>query len=184
VSVDSLATLIPRPLRTWYATEHGRKMVRYAMVSVVAVPVGEAGILVGHSALGMSPGWAGLFGNACGAVPSYYLNRSWVWGKSGRSHLMKEIVPFWAITVIGVAFAAWVVGLAGTYASHHHWHGASESALLLVANLAAFAVLWVGKYILFNTVLFKPTHHDGSPHTHAEEHEAGLAGAAGTPELG
>lgn len=178
----NLSQLVPAPARRWYETEHGRKMVRYSMVSVVAVPVGEAGILVGHSLLGMSPGWAGLFGNACGAVPSYYLNRTWVWGKNGRSHLMKEIVPFWVITVIGVAFAAWVVHLAGNYSSAHHWQGAGVSVLLLLANLAAFGVLWVGKYILFNTVLFKTTHPDDGPHTAAEHHEAGVAGAAGSPE--
>ena len=182
MDTSSLTRALPAPVRTWYGTEHGRKMVRYSMVSVVAVPVGEIGILIGLVVFGMSAGWAGLFGNACGSVPSYYLNRTWVWGKNGRSHLMKEIVPFWIITVIGVLFAGWVVHLAGTWTTRHHWNGLGKSVLLLSANLAAFGVLWVGKYILFNKVLFKATH-DSAPHSHAEEHEAGLAGAAGAPEI-
>src|ERR1700694_3386854 len=95
VNVASLERLLPAPVRTWYRSEHGQKMVRYAMVSVVAVPVGEIGIFIGLVLLGLTPGWAAVFGNSWAAIPSYYLNRTWVWGKSGRSHLMKEIAPFW-----------------------------------------------------------------------------------------
>jgi len=175
---------VPAPLRSWYDTPGGRKKVRYAMVSVVAVPVGEVGILLGLVVFAMSAGWANVFGNSLGAIPSYYLNRTWVWGKGGRSHLMKEIVPFWVITIIGVLFAGWVGHVVGGWAKDHHWGGLGRVVLLLAANLAAFGVLWVAKYVLFNKVLFKVQHvHDG-PHTHAEATEAGLAGAAGAPDLG
>ena len=158
-------------------------MVRYSMVSVVAVPVGEVGIAIGLL-FGLAPGWAAVFGNSLAAVPSYYLNRTWVWGKSGRSHLMKEILPFWTITVLGIAFAGWVGHAVGNWAKDNDVVGLERALLLLAANAAAFGVFWVGKYIFFNTVLFRVQHHDdGLPHSHAEAHEAGLAGAAGAPEL-
>ena len=173
---------MPAPFRRWYATEHGRKMTRYAMVSIVSVPVGLAGIPLGL-ALGLTPGWALVFGNTLGAVPSYWLNRSWVWGKGGRSHLVKEILPFWIISLVGVAFSGWFGHIAGTYAHHHHIKGAGLAALLDGANLAAFGILWVAKYIIFNQVLFAVTHHDGATHGHDEQTEAGLAGTAGSPEL-
>jgi putative flippase GtrA len=176
--------LAPAPLRRWYDTEHGRKMTRYAMVSVVAVPVGEVGILIGLYGLSLTAGWANVFGNSLGAIPSYYLNRTWVWGKGGRSHLLKEILPFWLITLIGVAFGGWFGHLGGVYARHHHITGSVRAGLLLAANLLAFAILWVGKYVFFNKVLFAVQHHhDGAPHTHEEQEEAGMAGAAGAPEL-
>ena len=176
--------LLPGPFRRWYDTEHGRKMTRYAMVSGVAVPVGEIGILVGLKGLHLTAGWANVFGNSIGAVPSYYLNRSWVWGKGGRSHVLKEITPFWVITLVGVVFGGWFGHLGGTYARHHHITGNARVLLLLAANLVAFAILWVGKYVFFNRVLFAVTHHDGLAHTHEERAEAGVAGAAGDPELG
>ena len=176
--------LLPAPFRRWYATPHGRRMTRYAMVSGVAVPVGEIGILIGLKALALTAGWANVFGNSLGAIPSYYLNRSWVWGKGGRSHLLKEILPFWVITIIGVIFGGWFGHLGGEYARHHRITGNTRVVLLLAANLAAFAILWVAKYIFFNRVLFVVQHHhDASPPTHDEQAEAGLAGAAGTPEL-
>jgi putative flippase GtrA len=158
-------------------------MTRYAMVSVVAVPVGELGIVIGLGVLSLSPGWAAVFGNSMGAIPSYYLNRTWVWGKGGRSHLVKEILPFWVISLIGVLFGGWFGSLGGTYAKHHHITGNVKVVLLLSANLLAFAILWVGKYIIFNKVLFGVVHHDGAVHPHSEHTEAGLAGAAGAPEL-
>ncbi|HEX2117654.1 MAG TPA: hypothetical protein VHF91_00595, partial [Acidimicrobiales bacterium] len=37
----------------------------------------------------------------------YYLNRKWAWGKKGKSHLMKEIVPFWSLALLGLIFSTW-----------------------------------------------------------------------------
>ena len=176
--------VLPAPFRRWYATEHGRKMTRYAMVSGVSVPVGEIGIFLGLKALHLTAGWANVFGNALGSIPSYYLNRTWVWGKGGRSHLLKEIGPFWIITLLGVAFGGWFGHLGGNYGHHHHITGTAYTLLILSSNLVAFAILWVAKYVFFNKVLFAVQHHDDpGPHSHAEHTEAGVAGAAGAPEL-
>ncbi len=41
------------------------------------------------------------------AIPSYFLNRAWAWGKSGRSHLLKEVVPFWAMAFLGFVVSTW-----------------------------------------------------------------------------
>ena len=180
----SLSSIVPARAWDWYQTPDGRKMVRYSMVSVVAVPVGLLGLAIGLEVFGMSPGWAGVFGACVGAVPSYYLNRSWVWGKTGKSHLMKEIVPFWLISLVGVLFSGWIEALAGHWTKAHGIEGLARLVLLLAANVAGFGVLWAAKYMLFNKVLFVVQHaHDAQPHTHAEEIEAGLAGAAGAPEL-
>ena len=50
-------------------------------------------------------GPSAIFANAVATFPSYWLNRRWAWGKSGRSHFMKEIVPFWAMSAAGIAFS-------------------------------------------------------------------------------
>ena len=181
--MDRLVGFAPTKVQTWYATPDGRKMTRYAMVSVVAVPVGEIGVAFGLVALSLTAGWANIFGNSVAAIPSYYLNRTWVWGKGGRSHWVKEILPFWVITLLGVLLAGWVGHLGGRYAHDHHWGGTARVILLLAANLAAFGVFWVAKYIFFNKVLFAVRHHHGDqPPSHTAATEAGLAGAAGAPE--
>jgi putative flippase GtrA len=159
-------------------------MFRYTMVSVVAVPVGLIFDILALDVLKWSPGWSGIFGAGFGAVPSYYLNRSWAWGKTGRSHVWKEIVPFWAIALVSTLFAGWTQRTAGNWVKRHDIIGLERQVIILGAYLFGFGVLWIVKYVIFNTVLFKVQHaHDGLAHTHAEAREAGFAGAAGVPEL-
>jgi putative flippase GtrA len=169
--------------RRWYDTPDGKKMVRYTMVSVVAVPVGEVGYLVALQIFGWAPISAGVFGAAFGAIPSYHLNRKWAWGKGGKSHWGKEIIPFWTIAAISAAFSGFTQDVAAGYVKRHHILSLERLTILNGAFLGGFAVLWVIKYIIFNKVLFNVAHHDGQSHTHTEHIEAGLAGAAGAPEL-
>jgi len=151
--------LAPQVAQDWYATPHGKKMVRYTAVSVVAVPVGLAFDVLALDGFGWSPGWSGVFGAAFGAIPSYYLNRSWAWGKTGKSHLWREIVPFWVIAVIGVIFAGWTQNLAGHYVKHHDITGLVRQVVILGAYLAGFGVLWLAKFVIFNKFLFTVDHH-------------------------
>jgi putative flippase GtrA len=148
----------------WYGTPQGRRMVRYTLVSAVAVPVGSVFYLVALQLFGWSPGWSGVFGASAGAVPSYYLNRSWAWGKTGKSHLWKEVLPFWVLALIGVLFSGWTQSLASHFVKHHGIHDLSRVVILYAAYIGGFGVLWIGKYFIFNKVLFVVGHH----HPHAD----------------
>ena len=53
---------------------------------------------------------------AVATVPSYYLNRCWAWGRRGRSHLWKEVVPFWVIAFAGLALSTWAADLGSALA--------------------------------------------------------------------
>jgi putative flippase GtrA len=152
----------PGSLERWYATADGRKKVRYALVSVVAVPIGTAAVAVFNVA-GLTAGWSAVFGNSVGAVPSYLLNRYWVWGKTGTNRLFSEILPFWIITLVGIAFSLLIAHEAGRVTRDHGIGGVVRILILLVANVAGFGILWVAKYIIFNKLLFVVPHHDVSP---------------------
>ena len=105
-------------------------------------------------------------------MPSYELNRKWAWGKSGPSHLWKEVVPFWALAFLGLAFSEWAVVVAGHWARDHHLVRVARSALVNAAALGAFGVLWVGKFVIFNKVLF--AHHE-------QDLDAAFDGRTGLP---
>jgi putative flippase GtrA len=150
--VDRIFGAVPG-VGPWYETPEGRKKVRYALVSVVAVPVGEFGVLIFNVA-GLTAVVSALLGNSLGAIPSYVLNRYWVWGKTEKNNLLTEILPFWIITLIGILFSLYTAHVAGQFTKHHHITSVLRLVILLVANLAAFGILWVAKYILFNKVLF------------------------------
>ncbi len=151
--VGALFRLLPGRLGKWHETPEGRKKVRYAIVSVVAVPVGTVAVAV-FDVVQRSAGVAAVLGNSVGAVPSYLLNRYWVWGKNDRNRLLTEVLPFWMITLIGIAFSFFVAHEAGQFTRHHGVGGPARILILLLANLAGFGVLWVAKYVFFDRVLF------------------------------
>ena len=100
-----------KALYDWLHTHEGRKIFRYTMVSVISTTVSLVVIAIVYGALHLwSEVPSTIFGNVVATFPSYWLNRKWAWGKHGRSHFMKEIVPFWTLAGIGIAFS--IVGAA------------------------------------------------------------------------
>jgi len=150
----------------------GQKLFRYSMASVVAVIVGQVCIVVFVGVLNLDAVLANTMATAIAAVPSYEMNRKWAWGKSGRGHLWREVAPFW-----GLAFLGWVVSticvyFMQKYANHHHFSHISKTFWVDFVNLAAFGVLWIGKFIIFNKVLFAH---------HPEDLPPALDGRTGVP---
>jgi putative flippase GtrA len=47
---------------------------------------------------------------AVAAVPPFPLNKSWAWGRRGRSPLW-GVIPFWALAFLGLAFSSWAADL-------------------------------------------------------------------------
>jgi len=139
-------------------TPEGKKMIRYSMVSVVSVAVSQIVLFTTYTVGRLASAvMCNFIACTVATVPSYYLNRTWAWGKSGKSHLWREVVPFWALAFLGLGFSLWAVDYAESHAHHfthnHFWTGIIVNA----ASLSAFGVLWVGKFVIFNKVLF--VHH-------------------------
>jgi len=145
-------------LWAWLHTRQGRKIFRYTMTSVITTIFS---LLVLGLVFGVLRLWtevpSTIFANVCAAVPSYWLNRQWAWGKRGRSHVVKEVLPFWtlsaasiAFSILGAATARYVGGKIGT--THFE-----ETLLLLAANVISFGIFWVLKLLTFNRTFRVPT---------------------------
>jgi putative flippase GtrA len=135
-------------------TPGGRKAARYMIVSAITVAVSQVALfgfyVVGH--------WTARASNigACvvGGVPSYYLHRHWTWGKSGRSHLLKELLPFWGLAFLGLALSTWTADAAENYAQDATDSRLGQAMIINVAVIATFGVLWVAKFFIFNKLVF------------------------------
>lgn len=127
--------------------------LRYVFVSVVNVVVG-GGLLVVFQRW-MRPTFANLVAVAASAVPAYYMNRIWVWGKRGRSHLRKEAMPFWAFTIAGLVIST----LAIAYADNH----TRNRYLILLVQLVSFGVLWVVRFFLLDRLFHVEVFEDDTP---------------------
>jgi putative flippase GtrA len=156
-----------------------QKLFKYSMASVVAIAVSQASLLLLVGVVNMEAVLANTIATSVAAVPSYEMNRKWAWGKSGKSHLWKEVVPFWALAFVGWAFSTLCVYLMQRYAVDHHFSHSAKTFWVAFVNLAAYGVLWVGKFMIFNKVMFVHHHHNEviKPERLGEE-ETSEAGAA------
>lgn len=141
---------MPRAQLVEIAKTKGRKPILYSLVSVIAVTVSQITLVVCHAVFDLSAVPANVIAVAAGTIPSYELNRSWVWGKTSKSHLWKEVVPFWALSFLGLVVSTITVAIVEGYND--------STVAISLANLGAFGVLWVGKFLLLHYVLFKDHH--------------------------
>jgi putative flippase GtrA len=162
----------------------GRRMLRYSLVSLVSIAVSQAVLMAVFGALHGTARLANVVACAAGTVPSYYLNRSWAWGRRGRSHLWKEVVPFWVLAFLGLAFSTWAADLGSTLAGQADASHAVTTAVVMGSSLLAFGVLWVGKFAIFNALLFaerpQPRHLGAPTGRRRELAAAAQAGRSGS----
>lgn len=140
-----------------------QKLFRYSMASVVAVIVSNVCLVIFVGLLRMGVVLASTLATTIAAIPSYQMNRKWAWGKSGKSHMLKEVVPFWGLAILGWAVSTLSVYLMDRYAKHHHFSHLSQTVSVALVYFAAFGVLWVAKFVIFNRLMFVHDHDPGSP---------------------
>ena len=132
-----------------------RQLLRYATVSVVATAISQVvlGVLVLTRATPVV--WANVIATMAGVAPSFELNRRWVWGRTGRRSMAKEVVPFVVLSATGLALSSVAVAVASRWAELHHLADASRTVTVQGANLFAFGVVWVAQFVLLDRVLFR-----------------------------
>jgi putative flippase GtrA len=158
-----------RSFYPWLHTHEGRKIFRYTMVSVISTAVSTIVIVLVY---GVAKWWtevpSTIFGNAVATFPSYWLNRKWAWGKHGRSHFLKEVLPFWVMAAVGIAFSIIGAALARRVGTHYEFSHFEQTLVVLVANFLSFAVFWVVKLLVFNR-MFKVELEEFDEHLTVEE---------------
>jgi putative flippase GtrA len=150
------------------------KLLRYATVSGISTVTGLTVLAVLVTA-GTSPGWANVIATAVGTIPSFELNRRWVWSLDTRRSLTRQMAPFVLWCFVELLGSTLVVHLASDWAGHHHLIGPERTVVLEVANVVAFGGFWVGQYLLLDKVLFR--HRRTGPPTPGALGPAGVDGS-------
>jgi putative flippase GtrA len=126
---------------------HGTKLIRFGAVSAFNVVFGQIVLYSAQVAMGLSPVPANIFAVALGTLPAYVLSRYWVWNKRGKNRIMREVVPFWILALIGFALSTVAVWFVDT-----RW---DPSPLVInLTNLVSFGVIWMAKFVVLDRVLF------------------------------
>src|SRR5262249_15441107 len=89
-----------------------RRVFRFGTNAVVATVCSQATFIVLYGPVGTSTTVASTLAWLAGAIPNYWLNRSWTWGRRGRPSVRREILPYAVIVLgtLGLAILATGVG--------------------------------------------------------------------------
>jgi putative flippase GtrA len=144
---------MPLVLRSIHRAQVDR-FIRYGSVSAISTltTLTILGVLVG--VFGLSAVWANIVATAVGTIPSFELNRRWVWSQRGARSVIRQVVPYAALSFSGLIVSSIAVHLASdaTGGSARLLHtGAVEAA-----NVGAYGALWLFQFVLCDRVLFKP----------------------------
>jgi putative flippase GtrA len=151
---------LPEPLRRKLGSPGGRRLVRFAPAALLALAATQATYFLCFSVLAMTGRAAGAAGWLAGAAVSYGISR-WAWERKGKPRLLKETLPFVAISL--------VVGIVLTEASHFGYreaaalglHGAVRDVFVQGFYLAANCFTFLVRFVIFHFVLFADR--DGKP---------------------
>ncbi|MGH9211154.1 MAG: GtrA family protein [Acidimicrobiales bacterium] len=126
------------------------KLLRYSSASVVAVTTYLIILVVGHDVVGLSEMGSHLIAVCLSSIPNYLINRYWTWEQQGKNRLWGEVVPFWVMALLGfllsLVFVAWVDDRS------------DASWAVAAANLSAFGVLWVAKFVVLDKLMWRVVH--------------------------
>jgi putative flippase GtrA len=144
---------LPEPVRRKLASSGGRRLVRFAPAAALALATTQITYFICFSVLAMTGRSAGAAGWLAGVAVSYGVSR-WAWERKGKPRLLRETLPFVAISL--------VVGIVLTEASHFGYreaaalglHGAAHIAFVQGFFLAANCFTFGIRFVIFHFVLF------------------------------
>jgi putative flippase GtrA len=133
------------------------KLARYAAVSAISTTLSLTvlGLLVGTNAA--PAGWANVIATLIGTVPSFELNRRWVWNKTGRRSVATEIGPFVALSFAELGLSTMAVSAAARWTSAARFGTTAHTLAAETANIATFGSLWIVQYVILDRLLFRPS---------------------------
>jgi putative flippase GtrA len=133
------------------------QLLRYGAVSLISTSASMVilGVLVATRTV--TAGWANVIATAVGTVPSFELNRRWVWGRTGSRSVGREVVPFTVLSFAGLGISTVLVSLAASFADARGLTDLTRTVFAEGASLAAFGSLWVLQFFVLDRVLFRPS---------------------------
>lgn len=146
--------LTPRGLAAFSRSDAGRKWIKYSMVSVVGMTVSQICIIILTRGFGVPDLLTNFIAVAVSSIPAYLLNRAWVWGKYGKNHLTKEVIPFWAFSFAGLVFSTLLVAWIGPNIQPGETASAMDTFRVMLGNVGGFGILWVAKFFVLDKLLF------------------------------
>lgn len=127
-----------------------QKLVRYSVASGTGVGVYIVVLVITNTLIGLGDMTSHLISVGLSSIPNYLVNRYWTWNQTGKNRLWGEVVPFWTM-----AFLAFLLSLVFVNYAEDRW---GTTFAIGAANLSAFGVLWLARFLVLDKVMWKVVH--------------------------
>lgn len=132
----------------------GMTFAKFFAGSMVGTAISQLVLITLYGIGGTSAVTASMLAFVAGAVPNFFLNRRWAWGRIGTEGAWREMVPYAVVVTVGGLTAS---GLS-SFAEHlirpvvesHVW----RTAILDLAYLTSFGLVFVFKFALLDRFVF------------------------------
>jgi putative flippase GtrA len=126
------------------------QVLRFGTGSVVATVCSQATFLVVYGPLGGSTTVSSVLAWFAGAIPNYWINRSWTWGRRGRPSVTRELLPYAAIVVGTLVLAILATTAVEDLLEHTSASHASRTLIVTGTYFLVYAVMFVFRFLLFD----------------------------------
>jgi putative flippase GtrA len=129
------------------------RLARAAATSVAATVLSQV-VLLAVLTTGGAPALASTLAWAAGAVLNFVVTRRWVWGRTGRPRVRRELLPYLVVIGLGGLASIGLTTLAGALLTpldlpHPLW-----VVLVDGAYVASYALVFVVKFTLLDRLVF------------------------------
>jgi len=141
-------------LRRRFGGALGVQFARFTGAALAALTATEVALTICNGVFHLTSTPAALVSWFAGAVVSYALSR-WAWNRTGRPDVLRETIPFWAISAAVIVLLTLANKLGYRSAAWLHLSGAEHvlwvDFIWLVANFGTFLL----RFAIFHYVLFR-----------------------------
>jgi putative flippase GtrA len=130
-----------------------QRFVRYGSVSLFSTLLALAILSILVGAIGYPAVWSNVIAVGIATVPSFELNRRWVWVQNGERSILRQALPYFILSFAGLVISTFAVHVASDATIHSSrliHTGAAE-----VANVASYGTLWLIQFVLCDRILFR-----------------------------
>jgi putative flippase GtrA len=143
--------------RAFHESPHFKRTLKFATVSVISTVVAQSVLFLTFDLFTLASAMVcNVVATTVATFPAYWLNRTWTWGKRGKSNIWREVVPFWVMAFIGLVLSTVAVGVAAHNVDLISHKKVVKDLVVHFANFTTYGLIWVARYSIFNKYMFGP----------------------------
>jgi putative flippase GtrA len=127
-----------------------RRVFRYGTNALLATVCSQVTFIVLYGWVGLGTTVTSTLAWLAGAIPNYFLNRSWTWGRRGRPSLRREVVPYVAIILGTLGLAILATGLGAAALDRTSVSHGTQTLVVWGIYFTVYVVMFGVRFFLFD----------------------------------